>query len=71
METWTCRGFTGHWPIGTAAVVYAETREQAAELRNNELNTCGLPGNVVPENMIKFPPDTQHPAVLVLCDGNY
>ena len=71
MKTWTCRTFTGHWPVGSAAVVYAETQTAAAELLNDVLKEHGLAGDAKPEDMQAFPSDGRCPEVRVLCDGNY
>jgi hypothetical protein len=70
MNVYTCKTFTGHWPVGTAAVVHAETKEQAAEILNDELHERGLPGDAKPEDMRPFP-DLPVPQIRILCDGNY
>lgn len=70
MKTYTCRDFTGHWPVGAAAVVRADNEEEAAAVLNRELREVhGLAGDAEPANMILFP----HPKerVRVLVDGNY
>jgi len=71
MKTWTCKGFTGYWAVGTAAVIYAETRDIAAELLNNALKEKGLDGDTKPEDIQEFPSDKRHSEVRILCDGNY
>jgi len=71
MKTWTCITFTGHWPVGSAAIVYAETQDTAAELLNDVLKENGLAGDAKPEDMQEFPRDGRCPEVRVLCDGNY
>ena len=74
MITWTCTGFKGYWPIGTAAVVFAPTAETAAEALNIELREQGLPGDANPEDMHRFPPEDATPGarvVRILLDGNY
>jgi ApbE superfamily uncharacterized protein (UPF0280 family) len=42
MKVWTNTTFDGHWPVGTAAVVVAETSSEAAALLTNLLNSTGL-----------------------------
>ena len=71
MKTWTCTKFTGYWPVGSAAVVYAETQSEAAELLNAVLKEKGLVGDATTENMQAFPSDGRCLEVRVLCDGNY
>ena len=73
MKIYTCKSFTGHWPVGTAAVVIAATPEGAAYKLNKELQEeHGLPGDAKPEDMVEFP-STQQPIeqVRVILDGNY
>lgn len=41
MKVFTAR-FTGHYPVGTAAVIVAESREQAYDLLMEELKEEGL-----------------------------
>jgi hypothetical protein len=66
MNIYTCTTFTGHWPVGTAAVVQAETQAEAAELLQDALSEAGLPQDVHPEQMELL----QVPA-LILNDGDY
>lgn len=68
MKTYTCEDFTGFYPIGTAAVVSARSRPEAAAQLNQELIRIGLEGNVKPESMIPFSGQGQ---VRILRDGNY
>jgi len=71
MKVFTCNNFSGHYPVGTAAVVIAETREEAAEDLNHKLKSQhSLPGDAKPEDMIEFPSDCRE-SVRILCDGNY
>lgn len=67
MKIWTCKRFTGYWPVGTAAVVHAEDEVTAAEILNQELRLQKLPGDAKAEDMIEFSKDK----VRILCDGNY
>lgn len=61
--------FLGHWPVGTAAVVVAESPERAAQLLEAALDAAGLIQVVLPEHM--QPIDTSKEAVDVLCNGDY
>lgn len=69
LSVWTCTGFTGRWPVGTAAVVVAHTAEEAAELLSLELGTRGLAQDVRPNDLVLLPLDMH--AARVLCDGDY
>jgi len=42
MMTWTCNDFAGHWPVGTAAVVTAESVETAGVCVDSALVMKGL-----------------------------
>lgn len=68
-NVFVCTGFTGHWPIGTAAVVVAWTSEEAAELLNTELRHLGLIGDATPDVMAEISVFTKR--AFVLCDGDY
>lgn len=43
MNIYTCTGFQGHYPVGTAAVVVAQDRGHARRLLNRELAAQNLP----------------------------
>ena len=70
MKTYTCQGFKGHWPIGTAAVVLANDAETAAQTLNKELVANSLPGDVKPDEMVELI-DDGNPKAKLLNDGNY
>jgi len=69
MKTWTCNNFKGHYPVGTAAVVSAETVEVAIIWLEKELNERGLPQTIQPVQLIPMVTSTRK--VRILCDGNY
>ena len=69
MKVYTNTTFKGHWPVGTAAVVVAESPEQAAELLAAKLRELHLPQDVAAEDMRLLRTNTW--AVCVLNDGNY
>lgn len=69
MKTYTCKGFSGHYPVGTAAVVRADSPEHAAQLLNAQLAAAGLEPDTEPSNMKEFVEYKAH--VLILCDGDY
>ena len=71
MKVFTCTKFTGHWPVGSAAVVIAETAAEAAEDLNHKLRTqYSLIGDAKAEDMLPFPANEME-SIRVLCDGNY
>ena len=69
MNIYTNNQFTGLYPVGTAALVVAQTREIAAEILNNELESRGLDGDAHAHDMVIV--DAEHVGVTILCDGNY
>lgn len=69
MNVYTNNSFTGHWPVGTAAVVVAPNNVVAAELLEEELKNRGLPQKIDPKKMERM--STYRPLVVILNDGNY
>lgn len=69
MNVYTNTTFTGHWPVGTSAIVVARTAEMAAEALMAELARIGLPQHIDPQSMNRL--STYAPTVLVLQGGNY
>lgn len=50
--------FKGYNPVGTAAIVWAESKEEAVEIFNEYLHKhTGLDGDTLLEDMIEFPVD--------------
>ena len=69
MKIYTNTSFKGHYPVGTAAVVVAKDKKEAARLLSIELSKIGLVQGVASEDMEKV--TTTKPAVMVLNDGDY
>lgn len=69
MKVYTNNKFTGHWPVGTAAVVVAESESQATAILNAKLEEMGLPGDAEQKDMSVL--GTRAESVRILCDGNY
>ena len=69
LPVWTCTKFLGHWPVGVAAAVVAETAERAAHLLNVELNIRG-PEQYRPMTADDMVPMQSDESVRILCDGN-
>jgi len=43
MKIYTCTNFKGHYPVGTAAVVVANNRQEAERVLEDELHNLNLP----------------------------
>ena len=69
MKIYTCNNFTGHWPVGTAAVVVAANPIEASILLNKELVKGRLDGDATPDDMWELSADTEK--VRILCNGDY
>lgn len=69
MKVWTNTKFEGHWPVGVAAVVVAETPQMAAAVLNQKLEAHGLSKTAVPDQFELLP--TTHTLAIVLNDGDY
>ena len=68
--------FTGHWPVGCAAVVEADSADQAAMLLMLELEKVGLGQSVSAFDMQRFITREEvscntATGVIILNDGNY
>ena len=68
MKIWTNNTFKGRWPVGTAAVVAAETAEEASKQLNLMLSKEHLE-HTVPSDMQEFDISDGH--VRILCIGDY
>jgi len=69
MKVWVNTSFEGHYPVGTAAVVVANSAEEAASLLNAELLYRGLEATAEAEDFERVP--TSKPYVNILLDGDY
>ena len=68
MKIWTNNEFKGHYPVGTAAIVIAETAEDAADYLSLFLNERGLP-NAKAEQFKEMA--YKEGQTRILADGNY
>lgn len=66
---YTCKGFKGHWPVGTAAVVAALDEDHAKRQLAEALTDEGLP--TMPDDLEVRRFDVGWPGVRILCDGQY
>ena len=69
MIVFTCTDFTGVWPVGTAAVVVADSVDNAREILSARLVSVGLPP-LKDEDELKVV-DTGIANSVILCDGDY
>ena len=66
---YTCVKFTGHQPVGTAAVVSAPDAHTARDILNTVLRREGLPGDADMYSMIEFTTDKLQ--CVILNNGDY
>ncbi|MGL5736475.1 MAG: hypothetical protein ACRCYS_16560, partial [Beijerinckiaceae bacterium] len=67
-RVWTCTGFEGFWPVGTAAVVVADSAEEAAVLLTEQVTPIKRQ-TVLPEDLREV--DLTQPQAIVLNNGDY
>ena len=74
-QFWKCTGFTGHWPVPTAAVMFAGSRACAVNALNRALKKQGLPGKVVAADLEPLGIETEtfmrDAQVVILSNGDY
>lgn len=70
MKVFFARGFEGHYPVGTSAVIVARNKDEAHVLLNSQLIGMGLPqkkeSNYELEEVA-----TDRTGVIILQDGDY
>ena len=69
MKVWTHTGFKGIWPVGTAAVVVAKDRLEAASVLEAELADINMSQTIDPTAFEEV--NTKVPGAIILNDGNY
>lgn len=69
MKVFTNNKFSGHHPVGSAAVVVAPDQEAAAIMMMQCLERIGLPQQVAEADMVEL--NTSIRTVLILQDGEY
>lgn len=70
MWVYTCNSFTGHYPVGTAAVIVATDKYHALDILQEQLIELNLPQDNLTINDIKSV-SLDKEQVIILCDGNY
>lgn len=61
--------FTGHWPVGTCAIVVARGQADAASQLEKQLDAHGLKQTITRDSMKLLDSDVRH--VVIVSDGNY
>lgn len=69
MKVFTNKQFEGNYPVGTAAVVVADSAKDGAEILNSNLSLIGLKESAKEEDMIEI--STERESCRILCDGEY
>jgi hypothetical protein len=69
LRIFTIKGFAGHYPVGTAAVVVAKSKVEASVYLESMLGAHGLSQRIDPHDFEELPLMDGQGAVL--CDGNY
>lgn len=68
MKVFTCKDFSGHWPVPVSAIVVAETLEDAREKLLRQLEFAGLKQDS-PITLVEV--DQTRSNVILLSDGEY
>lgn len=66
MRVFTCNDFTGHYPVGSAAVVIAKDEHHAEEILRLSLGERGLSGDFTLKEL-----NVTEAGAVILADGNY
>jgi hypothetical protein len=72
MRIWVCTDFEGFWPVGTAAVVVAPTKESALQVLQGDLRArklTGLQADGSEPTLVEIDPDSFQCTILL--DGTY
>lgn len=71
LKVFAAKGFTGHYPVGTSAIVVAPNANTAADMLAARLAQLGLEQKepITAAHMVEI--DDSIPGVLILNDGNY
>lgn len=70
LKVWTNTAFEGFWPVGTAAVIVAYTKQGAEDALYNALVERGLPTKANEISAMELLP-AKHGTVVMLHDGQY
>lgn len=67
MKLWTSTDHPGHYPVGVASIILAETHSQACDLLQDALRSKGLP--TLPFSLEEV--DMEVLQAIILNDGDY
>lgn len=74
LKVFTNNTFKGHYPVGTAAVVYATDAIKAAAKLSAILERDGMEQTITPDSMVMFPTPKRayfRDCVRILQEGDY
>lgn len=69
MNVYTCTDFSGHWPVGTAAVIVAPNIKMARDKLHEVLKANGLAQDVATCTLHKL--SLTQAGCVILNDGDY
>lgn len=69
LKVFTNTEFEGMYPVGTAAVIIAKDKHDAARLLSDQLSDAGMESNVGIEHMIEV--NISESKAIILCNGDY
>ena len=69
MNVYYCKTFKGHYPVGTSAVVVAETDSDAWVMLDRELIASGLRGLTEKDELVQL--NLRREYVTILNNGDY
>ena len=69
MNVYYCKTFKGHYPVGTSAVIVAETDEDAWVMLDRELIASGLRGLTEKDELVQL--NLRREYVTILNNGDY
>ena len=70
-QVFTFTNFTGHYPVGTAAVVVAKSKSEAIMLMDEQLSEAGLPALDEQEGVKVSLVDLDVYQAIILLNGDY
>lgn len=69
MKVFYNNNFSGHWPVGTSAVIVASNQEEAKRMLEDQLSTEGLKQECDIDDFVEINSDAQ--SVIILQNGDY
>lgn len=68
MKLFVCTDHAGHWPVGVASVIVAQSKKEAKKLLSQALFEVGLSSK---EEFTLIEIDLTHSGAFILNDGEY